>query len=50
MEEMRYLVGTTLDGSSKNTPIPTAASINVRVCVDEANEDVGLKRLKLHVK
>ena len=34
----------------KNTPIPTAASINVRVCVDEANEDVGLEQLQLYVK
>ena len=37
---------------SKNTPTPTTATINVRICLDEVfnNENIGIECLELFVK
>ena len=37
---------------NKNTPTPTTATINVRLCLDEDtnNENIGIERLELFVK
>ena len=37
---------------NKNTPTPTTATINVRICLDEdtSNENLGVEHLELFVK
>ena len=35
---------------NKNTPTPTTATINIRVCMDDNNENIGIEQLELYIK